>query len=1041
MLFSSRSTPTKSILLLSLTVGMLQLAVFGQEDFFIFRKINTSEGLANDIVTSIVQDEKGYIWISSGNGLQKFDGNSFTGYHHDPDDPQSLNSDNAGQLAKDRDDNIWLFPPFLGFNLFNPSTGKNIRVVDFKDTTIKNLNGSTVACADRYGNIWLASLNTIVKYDVAAHRLIHYDHLLPRDTSLGYPRAILCDPATGNLWINIYGYGICMLDPQRNIFYSNRYNPEKIPIFSLAVDPGTIFLDREHNLWINTFSGALYRYNLVTRQSKLYYSGRTGEKAIRGGSISIDCMMQDRIGRIWMGARKDGLLEYFPGTDSFRLVQRDVRTPGGLDYDEYLDCLFEDRDGNIWIGSDKGISLFNPYREQFHSVNLPPALDGTLNITPVMNLQEMGNHDIWVATYGQGIQVFDAQLQFKASYSYEPHPLRRRLSVGEPGNRVWSFLRRPGGKLFIGCQHAWLSFYDPRSGDLRSSQPSPLGGNTIFDMVPDSAQNIWFALYRGIAKLDSRNAKFTQYNDLLAVHGNSETQVFDLVFDKNQDIWVATQTRGLQEFDPASGRFIKQFVPVRNDPNSISDQSVQCITKISDSLLALGTSSGGVDLFDLRSEKFTHITTREGLPGNNITALYFQPPRDLWVAGSQGLCKVDLGSRKVFHYDIEDGILKNNFDDCLHFQKLSDGRLLLGYPGGFISFRPDSVGSKEPAPNVTLTGFSVFEQALPVDSLFNRSDTVDLSYRQNFITLEYASLSYLEPSHVSYFYRLKGVDDDWVNAGGRRLASYANLSAGSYTFSVRSENRDGIPSRKTRTIWIIIHPPFWQTWWFRLLLILAAGLVLYGWYRYRINQLLSLQAMRNDISRDLHDDLGATLGSISLLSEVAKGRMEGGDRDQTYSLLTKISTHSREMVEKMSDIVWAINPKNEDVEKVLQRLINFGQATCASRDIQFEIKADDTAIRQALSMESIKNIYLIVKEAMNNAIRHSGCNRLMVSFQSVPAGLQITVEDDGNGFDPEEIKRGNGLNNMESRIRELRGSLTIRSEGRGTLVGLKVPVT
>src|SRR5579863_941170 len=281
MVFSGRSTPTKSILLLSLTVGMLHLAAFGQEDFFIFRKINTSVGLANDIVTSIVQDDKGYIWISSGNGLQKFDGNSFTSYHHDPDDPQSLNSDNSGQLVKDRDDNIWLLSPFLGFNLFNPATGKNIRVIDFKDSTIKNLIGSTSACADSQGNIWLASLNTVVKYDVATHRLIHYDHLLPRDTSFGVPRAILFDPATGNLWINIYGYGICMLDPKRNVFYSSRYNPERIPIFSLAKDPGTIFLDREHNLWINTFSGALYRYNLVTRRSDLYFSGRTGEKSIR----------------------------------------------------------------------------------------------------------------------------------------------------------------------------------------------------------------------------------------------------------------------------------------------------------------------------------------------------------------------------------------------------------------------------------------------------------------------------------------------------------------------------------------------------------------------------------------------------------------------------------------------------------------------------------------------------------------------------------------------------------------------------------------
>ncbi len=147
------------------------------------------------------------------------------------------------------------------------------------------------------------------------------------------------------------------------------------------------------------------------------------------------------------------------------------------------------------------------------------------------------------------------------------------------------------------------------------------------------------------------------------------------------------------------------------------------------------------------------------------------------------------------------------------------------------------------------------------------------------------------------------------------------------------------------------------------------------------------------------------------------------------------------MVEKMSDIVWAINPKNENVEKIIQRLTNFGQAICETRDIQLEIQADDPAMRQVLSMETLKTVYLIVKEAMNNAIRHSGCDRLMVRFRSVQGGLQIFVEDDGRGFDPAAIRRGNGLNNMESRIKELNGRLTIRSEGRGALVDLKIPLT
>ena len=232
----------------------LQLPGYGQRDFYIFRNINTSAGLASDFVTSIIQDNKGFIWISTGNGLQKFDGSSFTSYHYDPYDSHSISSDNAGFLLKDREDNIWIVSPFIGFNMFDPSTGKNTRVSDFKDTSFRDLKSNINACLDARGNTWLISLNTLAKYDPEHHRLISYDHLLPKDKPIGMPKSILCDPRTGNLWMISYPYGLCMLDPDKNTFYHNGNNPEDLPIFNLVSNPGTIYLDREDNLWINSFS-------------------------------------------------------------------------------------------------------------------------------------------------------------------------------------------------------------------------------------------------------------------------------------------------------------------------------------------------------------------------------------------------------------------------------------------------------------------------------------------------------------------------------------------------------------------------------------------------------------------------------------------------------------------------------------------------------------------------------------------------------------------------------------------------------------------
>lgn len=1023
--------------------GLLWLAIFkiscslvyGQEESYIFRHINTSAGLASDLVSSIIQDNNGFIWVSTGNGIQKYDGYSFTSYHHDPYDPHSISSDNSASLLIDKENNIWIFTSFVGFNIFSPSTGKFMRVSDFKDSSFKNLDYTANACQDEDGNIWLISLNTIGKYDVKKHNLISYDYLLPKDKA-GMGKAILCDPRTGNLWIHSYTYGICMLDPKRNLFYYKDHNPEHIPLFNLSKDPGLLFLDKQSNLWINTYSGELYRYNLISNQGHKYSLGRILKHKGNNNGIWVDCMIQDRSGRIWMGARKDGLLEYFPQSDSFRLIPRSRQTLGGLDYTEYLSSIYEDREGNIWIGSDNGISIFNPNQLQFHSVNLPSAANG-LNTTPVLSFIQTKENNIWVATYGQGIQVFDDHLAYMTTYGYKSN---YGVTIGEPGNKVWAFLKQADGKLFVGCQHAWLTIYDPKYGNSIVSQPIALRNNTIFSMALDSFQNTWFALYGGIAKWDPKKNHFTGYSDLLSYRGNTEKQVFDIFID-GQNIWAATQTRGLQEFNSKSGQFTKIFAPDKNDPTSISDQSVQCITNINDSLLALGTASGGINIFNKHSEKFSHITTREGLPSNNVTSLYFEAPNDLWVACGQGLCKVNLENRKIFHYGLEDGIFNNDFSDCLRFYKTKEGNLLLGYKGGFVRFRPDSIGSTVPPADVQITGFKIYNQPLLVDSFLDKTETVELSHGQNFITLEFASLSFLEPQRTNYYYQLKGVDQDWVNAGQQTFAAYANLSPGPYTFNVKCENRDGISSQKITTLSIVIRPPFWQTWWFKFILFASIALFLYGLYNFRISQLLKLQAMRNEISKDLHDDLGTTLGSINILSEVAKKNMNTGLHDQTISLLTKISENAQEMVEKMSDIVWAINPKNESLGKIIQRLTNFGRITCESKEIELELNADEAAVNQVVTMESIKNIYLIIKEAMNNAIKHSECRHLKVTLKSTAGALKISVVDDGKGFDPLLVRSGNGLFNMESRVKEMKGSISIHSGNKCTVVDLMIPIT
>ena len=984
----SLSSLLKAILILLLVVLGQNLPCNAQNNDYIFRNINTSAGLANNNVLGIIQDNKGFIWVATINGLQKYDGNSFTSYHHDPYDSQSISSDNTTFLLRDRENNIWISTSFTGFNSFNPSTEKDSRISDFKDVAIRDVDNSTSACLDTMGNVWLMSLNSLVEYDLRLHRLVSFDYLLPQDRNMGMTKTIICDPKTNNIWMNSFGLGICFLDPTLHVLYSKTHNPENLPVFNLVNDPYTLYLDGKNNLWINSYSGKLFRYTLNTRHIKEYFFNDSADGSGQRKNIHIECMMEDKNGTIWMGARKNGLLEYSPETESFKINPRGVHVLGGLNYDEYIYCLYEDRQGNIWIGTDMGIYIFNPAFQQFHSHNLANDHKETQNTTPVLNFMQTGTGDILAATFGEGIQVFDDHLQYKKSYIYKPSDPK---TIPESGNRVWCFLNLPDGKILIGYQHGWMSLFDPIHETFLNSQPDSLGKTTIINMISDRDQNVWLAMYRGITKWDYQKKSFVRCPDLIEYHGNQSSEVFDILADKDQSLWLATQTNGFQKFSTASLQFTSIYVPEKNNPKSISNSSVQCIIKVNDSIIAMGTSAGGINLFNRNTKQFSYITTREGLPSNNIFALYSQAPEILWVASGQGLCKVNIETKKVYHYGLEDGILNENFYDCSRFYKTRDGRLLIGYDGGFVSFNPDSISRIAFPKNVTITGFKIFDQSLLVDSLFSLSDTVSLRYSQNFITIEFANLSFLGPPRTNYYYQLKGIDKDWVNAGGQRFASYANLSPGNYAFNVKCENRDGIPSLKTTTIYIFISSPFWQTWWFKCMVLTIIITILYLLYRYRINQIVKMQVMRNEISKDLHDDLGSTLGSINILIEVAKNKMESGLKDQGYSVLTKISNNTREMIDKMSDIVWAINPKNENLEKIIQRLSDFSMETCISKDIHLEFKTNETDLKTVLPMEMIKNIYLIVKEAMNNAIKHSDCKHLTVSFKSVPKGMNISI--------------------------------------------------
>jgi signal transduction histidine kinase len=334
---------------------------------------------------------------------------------------------------------------------------------------------------------------------------------------------------------------------------------------------------------------------------------------------------------------------------------------------------------------------------------------------------------------------------------------------------------------------------------------------------------------------------------------------------------------------------------------------------------------------------------------------------------------------------------------------------------------------------------SVSGTAYPISSLGESQISGPvLSPGQNFIQFDFVGLGFGAGEKLRYQYRLESAADDWSAPAENRSVHYASLSPGRYRFLVRALNAQGLGSAQPAAVSFTVLPPFWMRWWFVLAAGTALAMLLYAAHRYRLGRLLELERVRTRIATDLHDDIGASLSQISILSEVARRR--AGDVDALQKPLAEIAGASRELLASMSDIVWSINPQRDRLRDLLQRMRRFATDGFTARNIEFQFHAPEAELEGKLDPDMRRQVFLIFKESVNNILRHADCTQVEIHFAVEKAGLMLSVRDDGKGFDATQPPAGNGLASMRQRAASLNGSLEITVDGaRGTRVTLRVP--
>jgi signal transduction histidine kinase len=323
---------------------------------------------------------------------------------------------------------------------------------------------------------------------------------------------------------------------------------------------------------------------------------------------------------------------------------------------------------------------------------------------------------------------------------------------------------------------------------------------------------------------------------------------------------------------------------------------------------------------------------------------------------------------------------------------------------------------------------------LPADE----TKEITIAYKQNNFSFTFSALNYVHPEKNQYAYKLEGYDKDWIYTNAsKRFANYTNLDPATYTFKVKGSNNDGVWNETPTEIKVIILPPWWQTVWFKLICIIAAGMILYMIYNNRMQKVRDIRRIRNKIASDLHDDLGATLSSISIMSELVNQQVKEHS-PQASSLLEKIGNSSRSMIESVNDMVWAINPQNDSFENIIKRMKTFASDILSAKDIAFHFDFDKNLMHSKLKMEMRRNFYLIFKEAVNNIAKYSGATNAFVMIWNRENNLKMTIRDDGEGFEMETVKPGNGLIYMRQRADVMKARFDLESiPGKGTTIELE----
>lgn len=1008
-----------------LLVSIWPLILSGQHANISFEHYDVEKGLSAP-VTRITQDNFGFLWFGTTDGLNRFDGTRFVVYRNIPGDTTSIPSNIINALHVDKTGRVWA------------ATNGGLCYYDFADDRFHSISfNDTLETLDRHrvhavhstsdNTIWFATRTYLHqwkngRYHKAVSLYNSRDALIKHLFIDAYDKVWvgsneglhMYDPATGQ---TLYGKIQSPFSIEKNLVSTIHpiigYTKDTLLVGSWYSDLQKVYLQDNKVVSIPIVD------NAETDPRRHIVSG------IAPGASNF----------WWIGTYGNGLAWYDPATNQFiEHFHHNPAIANSLSSD-YINEIYKDASGIIWIGTTKGLDKFDPLTQQFTSVSLPVPTNhfAVYRLVNTIVEDESDADFLWLCVSGVGLFHYDKRNQTFDLYQIEKEGDDHLLP-----NNFYSFYNDSKNRTWIGRREG-LSFFNTENKNF-STAPSKIkdlikGTHTILE---DLSGNIWFATNsNGIYRFhEATNEVLSYNNNAVPPYSIPDNKVFCMIRDTKGFIWFGTQNRGLCRLDPVKNEY-KYFENQKNNSSSIPDNGVYDLYEDDQGFLWLATENGLAKM-DMNTFRISNFNTNNGLCNNTVFSITPDHNKNLWLGTNNGLSQLDAKAMVFRNYYMNDGLPLNRIDGEVYFA--SDSTLYLGTTGMLTFCHPDEMKINQRKPAIVITDFSILGKKAPVMRNAEMLQPIHLSYKQNMITFNFAALNFSNSFLNQYAYKLEGFDADWIYAGHNQSATYTNLNGGEYVFRVKGANNDGVWNETGTSVLLYVHPPFWRTWWFYFLCTIAIASILYLIYRFRINQILKLQSIRTRIARDLHDDIGSTLSSINMISSMADRTIVS--EKKSNELFHTIAAASGQAMDLMSDIVWSINPKNDRMEMILIRMRQYASEILEAANISFTIEMNEEDKNILMPLEIRKDFFLIFKEAINNLAKYSKARHVSIRLNFKNQMICLSIEDDGQGFDLAQISSGNGLKNMKARASQLKGHVNIISEkAKGTLVDLKIPLT